>query len=186
MQFLETVHINGKLSHMDIFDCCNSAPIPTVADSVAWVKQKKGQTPMRMEACISDCKSEAEVARQYLRDRLDGVMFEKKTAARIKFNLNTVVPKSPAELVAWIKAGKFTFNPKCADANGEWLDEEKQRWYNACSAIDFRQQPADRKGYDAWKIRMEAARQSALDEIRTLSAEKGLEALRKFEAFEVQ
>lgn len=200
--FLEQVHINGKLTHMDIFDCKPagmSESIPTLSAverlkafkvKAAMVQEcltKEGKNPMRMEACISDCKSEAEVTRRYLRDRIDEVMSDKKTAAKIKFNLNTVEPKSPAELVTWIKEGKFTFNPKCVDANGEWLDNEDLLWWrNAYGAIDFRQAPADKKGYDAWKVQMEAARQSALDEIRTLSAEKGLEALRKFEAFEVQ
>lgn len=122
---------------------------------------------------------------QYLLGRLYNIKDDKTDEAETKFNIRwNDLPKTPAELIARLTTGKFTYKLG-VNADGTW--KEEAAWHNSpITYIDWRTVPADNKGYDAFRAAMNDEATKVEDAIRILPAADGLAALQKFEELPIQ
>lgn len=120
----------------------------------------------------------------HLLDRLADAYHDKKTLAKSLFKIedSAFEPKTPKEYVERIKAGAFTFTrPDRVTPEGEWTTAVDYIHSSPSAYISWRTEPADTKGFEAWKDRVLAAKQKVEDTIRVLTPAEGLTALQAFE-----
>jgi hypothetical protein len=119
--------------------------------------------------------------KNHLLDRLRQLKNEKNETMRVNFGLTELPrPKTPAELVEYIKAGKYVF--KHEDDLSSDFDSEF--YYNPWRFLEFRD-PAvkvDREGYEKAHKALDKLYDDIKDEIIVKSPEDALAALRQFES----
>lgn len=154
---------------------CYSSPkiSPTAAGASATIN---------VEADRSD-----QAKRDHLIVRLRNAKYKKERDAADVFNLYVYnSPKNFRELIAAIKDGKFQIDEKIAKKmDARIADGEPTGCHSPFYGIIWDGPQKDEDGYQAFLTDMGTAYTKAKDEILVLPIEKGLEALRTFEALEV-
>lgn len=84
---------------------------------------------------------------EHFLNHLDEVWSDKETKLREKYGLMYASPRSPKEMVEWIKAGEFTFTKQAEEAGDDW-----NCWDTLTSGIHWTKIKKDEKGYkEAYK-----------------------------------
>lgn len=123
--------------------------------------------------------------KDHLLGRLHEIKYTKRNALEVEFGLSELPrPKTPAELVAYIKEGKYVFKHEddLSECDSGFCGNEF--YYSPWRYIEFRDPAvkADREGYEKAEKALEKLYDDTKDDIVVLDVEKGLAALRQFES----
>jgi len=185
--FIDTVKPN-------MLDCCEKAAVPCKPSSYDRLRNKiqahkaaqaqKKENTMRNDINVNldvAGTSQRNDARDHLIQRIDSIFYAKYSDLSEKFHLNPPKgPKTVGEFKERIEKGLFTLD------FGDAKDEAKLSRYNDISHYFSWRTPdtqKDQEGFNAAEKKLEEAKTKATDDIYVLDAEKGLEALREFEAW---
>jgi hypothetical protein len=156
--------------------------------SFYYQNQKKEENPMQTlnivaHAANSSERSPEDRQKNHLLDRLRQIQNEKYETLRVTFGLSEMPrPKTPTELVEYIKTGKYVFKHE-----DDLLDDgfgSSEFYYSPWRYIEFRD-PAvkiDREGYEKAQKSLDKLYQDTKDEIIVKNVEDALAALRQFES----
>lgn len=166
---------------------CQAVPALTLKERAARCTKKKEQdmyTNINATMNVPNTNPDAEKV-EYLISRLWNIKDQKECEACNTFRLRwDDLPKTPGEIVKRLTEGKFTYK-NSVNADGTWKVEDV--YHNRpFDYIDWRTEPADQKGYDAYIAMMRDEATKVEDIIRILPAAEGLAALQKFEQLPVQ
>lgn len=144
--------------------------------------KQEGTTPMCYDTPKG--KTEAEISRAYLVNRLGEANYAKRDQLRKFFNLDAIaIPKSYKELIDAIKNGKFEINAKVAKNIDFTIEEEGQYYGSPLDGITFTDFPKpDYEGFTAATAEQSKKYTQAKDAF-FLPYEQGLKALVDFEAW---
>lgn len=152
------------------------------ANGFSWFtteEEKQKEENMYTQVTV-DSESEGRKA-QYLSNRMNEVYHEKRNDGMAHFHMDdNQRPKSPKEMVERIKAGDFKFDTESTKEDGSW--KSKYGMCSASSGIDWNTIPPDEDGYKAFRDKLDAAKEKALDRIRVLTPAEGLATLEEFQA----
>lgn len=173
--------------HPTVCDCWNTQG-PTLSDILGTSKQE-GKTPMRYNdnyasasASVQAPQSDIAIQRDYLLSRLAKAKYPKEVELEKTFNLyvdNT--PTNYQELIAAIKGGTYTIDPKIAAKFA--ADPDDYRYSGSMYGIVWDGPQPDRKGYDAALAALALQQVAARDTIMVSEVAAGLAALQAFEAW---
>lgn len=148
-------------------------------------KKKNMETTMRCDSATAAVnlavmaqdpqKSEADIQRKYLRDRLNSIENDvnEKLDLYTKFKLNTIRPKTVEEAKSRIAEGRFTING---------YGKDNKLFDSICwRAAD---ELPDHDGMDLAREEFRAAKQKVLDTIAIQSPADGLAAVQEFANFQ--
>ena len=171
----------GEMQDYDLYPTTNS---------FAKLQQEKENTMQTLNIVAHADQSERYPTEQRQRDHLIGRLHEikctKNEALRVQFGLAELPrPKSAAELVEYIKAGKYVFTREDDLVNEDF--DYNEFYYSPWSYLEFRDPEVkkDREGYEKAKKALEKLYDDTRDEIVVLDVEKGLAAVRQFETTSV-
>ena len=122
--------------------------------------------------------------KDHLLNRLYEIKYTKEQALQVEFGLTELPrPKTPAELVAYIKEGKYVFKHEDDLTDNDDFGGN-EFYYSPWRYMEFRDPAvkADREGYEKAEKALEKLYQDTRDDIVVLDVEKGLAALRQFES----
>jgi len=138
-------------------------------------KNSKETTTQEGETTMENGNNDVLAQRRYLRNRLAEVYLDKREAARKQFAIrDDEVPGTWQNLLDRIAAGKFVLDVEA---------EKNNKGYSPFQNITWRDPaiPADRPGYDAWKVKAKAAGKAVEDDILVKDPTMALESLRAYE-----
>jgi hypothetical protein len=156
--------------------------------------KEEGTTPMRYNdnyasasATVQAPKSDIAVQRDYLLSQLTTAFHPKEREFQTTFNLyvdNT--PKTYIDMIAAIKDGKYTIDPKAEKRVADWEEDEEDgpSYFGPLYGIVWDGPVADRKGYDQAVKDLRKQKTEAERIIVTGDAAAGLAALQAFEAWQ--
>lgn len=127
--------------------------------------------------------TETETQRRYLESRLSNTYSVKLFDLRKHFHIDRFLPSSMKEAVELLKAGKYTLDEKRMENYQEEYGEDMGfDVYSFAHIVLWDLEPADKAGFKAATESLEKVYTDARDTIKIASPEKGLEALKAFEA----
>lgn len=163
-------------------ECCKVEPC----------KKQEGKTPMRCDSNVTISapaqKSDVQVSRDYLVDRLDSYSFEYGQMLKFRGIFNLGVDNTPQnfkDLIAAITGGKYTIDPKAQakldanDADGSDFFEYRGPFYG----IIWDGPKADVAGYHAAEAEFHVQKKKAKGIVMTGTPADGLAAVEAFEAW---
>lgn len=183
IQFLEKAKVCWpRIKPKPLESCKKAAPIVnwSVVDDWDNCKQE-GTTPMCYE---KTGKSEAEISRAYLTNRLGDANYAKRDQLRKLFNLDAIaIPKTYKELIDAIKNGKYEIDAKVAKLIEISTEDEGQYYGSPLDGITFTDFPKpDYEGFTAASTEQQKKYTQTKDAL-FLPYEQGLKALADFEAW---
>lgn len=206
-EYIMTGYCKKKTKDMIIYDDVCLAPLPKAVPAFSeakWAYQsgckikEEGKTLMRYNDNYASAsvqtvtpKSDAQVGREYLLNRLEAASYPKRSSFEKMFNLYVSnEPKNFQEVIDRIKNDKFKINKKVqkkldalkADADETGADDFP--WYHGWSyGIEWDGPKADFAGYEQALSDCDAEQTKARDIIMTSDNAAGLKALQDFEAW---
>lgn len=129
-----------------------------------------------MNYIVQNTRTESEIQRDYLTERLARTFREKDRKLEVQFGMrDEPAPLSFDDMVARIKGGKFSMSPVITG-------DETIRYDSPYSYIKWGTTERDPKGYEDASEALKAKYQTTLDIIKIKSLDDGLTALQSFES----
>lgn len=178
-------------SSMPVTIACDY-PTPAPAPVKQWPakvsrSQAKAETKTEVENTMSYAKTEEATKRDYLLGRISEIRYEKRDELNNLFNLyEKSTPRSYAELIEYIKEGKYELDAKRTKTIDASIEEHGIDYmgFSPFDGIKFTARPtADWDGYNAAYKELNKQIQSTKDTIMSGDYDKGLAAIQALEAW---